>query len=383
MRRAYSTGGLWPWAPERVGRSDALGLTTDGCLKRQQRLRGVLSKHGLAGAIVTNPRYVHYLTGHWGREVFATAVWISTEGPVVLATAYPPDHSVVAEAHVTFPAAHLATLVDDQAAEAIRTLMPFIDGHARLGSDTSIWPHLIPNAEVRDISDDFLAMRRTKDDDEIALLRGAVSGCEAAFAASRRLLRPGLSEVELFARIQAAAVERIGEPIGEFGNDFQAGTGGGGLPRNRAVRAGELLPLDLSVVVRGYCSDMCRTLCVGGDPSPAQIEAHRLVLDALAYVERTVRPGVSCRILYDDVFRMIDGRNGWRFTHHLGHGIGIAPHEAPRLNPHWDDTFRLGDVFTAEPGLYGDDLLGGVRIEQEYLVTEVGLERLSNDSVAL
>ena len=80
---------------------------------------------------------------------------------------------------------------------------------------------------------------------------------------------------------------------------------------------------------------------------------------------------------------MIDGRNGWRFTHHLGHGIGLAPHEAPRLNPHWDDIFQVGDVFTAEPGLYGVDLRAGVRIEQEYLVTEHGVERLSDNVIGM
>ena len=74
---------------------------------------------------------------------------------------------------------------------------------------------------------------------------------------------------------------------------------------------------------------------------------------------------------------MLDGQHGWRFFHHLGHGIGLFPHEAPRLNPNWDDVFEVGDVFTVEPGLYGEDLNAGIRIEHNYLVTEGGLERLS------
>ena len=80
---------------------------------------------------------------------------------------------------------------------------------------------------------------------------------------------------------------------------------------------------------------------------------------------------------------MIDGRNGWHFTHHLGHGIGLHCHEAPRLNPNWDDTFAVGDVFTAEPGLYADELRGGSRVEDNFLVTETGVERLSHYSTDL
>jgi Xaa-Pro dipeptidase len=66
------------------------------------------------------------------------------------------------------------------------------------------------------------------------------------------------------------------------------------------------------------------------------------------------------------------------FSHHLGHGIGLFPHEGPHLNPNWDDTFEVGDVFTAEPGLYTPELRAGIRLEQDYLVTENGVELLSD-----
>jgi Xaa-Pro aminopeptidase len=66
------------------------------------------------------------------------------------------------------------------------------------------------------------------------------------------------------------------------------------------------------------------------------------------------------------------------FNHHLGHGIGLFPHEAPHLNPHWDETFEVGDVFTCEPGLYDEQALrAGIRLENDYLVTEDGVENLS------
>ena len=320
---------------------------------------------------------MHYLTGHWGRDVFTTACLVPAVGPVVLATAYQPRPDVTADRAITFAADRIGTLVDDQAAEAVKALLPHLDELRSLGLDEIPRPGLLHDRAIHDLSDGLLGLRRCKDPDEVAVMRRAIAGCEAAFAAARRMLIPGLTEVQLYARIQAAAVETVGEPIGEFGNDFQAGTPGGP-PRARQVEAGELIPLDLSVVVRGYCSDLCRTFAVGGAPSTAQREAHRLVVAALAEVERRIRPGVSCRQVFETTKAALDGRNGWRFEHHLGHGIGLAPHEAPRLNAHWDDTFRAGDVITVEPGLYGDDLRGGVRIEEEYLVTEGGVERLSH-----
>jgi Xaa-Pro dipeptidase len=74
---------------------------------------------------------------------------------------------------------------------------------------------------------------------------------------------------------------------------------------------------------------------------------------------------------------MLEGFGGWSFPHHLGHGIGLSAHESPYLNPHWDDRFQAGDVFTVEPGLYGTDLAPGVRVEEIYHLSASGLRRLT------
>jgi Xaa-Pro dipeptidase len=100
-------------------------------------------------------------------------------------------------------------------------------------------------------------------------------------------------------------------------------------------------------------------------------------------VEENAHIGSSCRQLYEDVRQQLDGKHGWQFFHHLGHGIGLSPHEAPRLNPHWNDFLEIGDVFTAEPGLYGESLRAGVRIEHNFWLSPDGLRRLSNYPASL
>jgi len=344
-----------------------VSLDLNACRARQGRLRGRLRERGLDTALIMDRRLVHYFTGYWhysSNNVVAAV--LPAEGPVTVVA--PTQVERAADRSLAYEANRLGTLVDDQVGALLAVARPLLVG--AVGCD---WP--LP--ETTDIKPVLYALRRTKDADEVAMLRKAIACCDAAYAAARDLPRPGVPEMHLYAQLLAAASEEAGEPIGDFGNDFQSGTSGG-LPRQRAVEEGEMAIYDLTVIYRGYCCDLCRSFTVGGQPSAAQREAYRLIMDAFAHIEATVKPGKSCKELYEEVHAMLDGQHGWRFPHHLGHGIGLNPHEAPRLNPHWDDVFQPGDTFTAEPGLYAEELKGGIRIEQNYLVTESGVERLSH-----
>ncbi|MEM9657992.1 MAG: M24 family metallopeptidase, partial [Planctomycetota bacterium] len=93
--------------------------------------------------------------------------------------------------------------------------------------------------------------------------------------------------------------------------------------------------------------------------------------------------GVGCQQLFTRVQHLLDEVAPWIFNHHLGHGVGLAPQEGPHLNPRWNDHFEVGDFFTVEPGLYHDDLRHGIRLEQNYLVTETGVELLTDFDLSL
>jgi len=356
------------------------GLTIEGCNRRQDRLRRSLRERDLDAVLICDRRHVHYLTGYWHRSLFAPVVLIRRDGQATLSAPLPTEGEAAADETVVYESNRLGTLVDDQLAAAVRAIQDRLEGLRRIGCDGPVPLGPLSHfntAGIEDLSAELLGMRRQKDPDELALLRFTIGAAEAAYQYARGVLEPGRTEVELFAAMQAAAADYVGEALGEFGNDFQIGAAGSP-PRRRRAQLGEVAIFDLSVVVRGYSCDMCRSFVVGGQPSPLQIEAHQRVMEVQKLVVEQARPGASCAAIYEEARAMLEGYRGWAFPHHLGHGIGLCAHEAPRLNPHWDDTLQVGDVFTAEPGLYGEDLRAGVRVEEIYHVSESGVEKLTS-----
>jgi len=352
-------------------------LTRDGCLTRQQRLRLHLDESGLDAALIADPDNVYYFTNFWARLLFKPVFYLPVSGPAILCVPMEEDETWIADEQRVYPSNRLCTLDDDQSRLSMGTIATEISSCKRIGCDDALRPWLLNGASCEDLVGALMKMRRTKDPDEVDVIRHCIKGCEAAFECAREVVQPGVSELDIHASMHRAATLAVGEPIGEFGNDFRANAAGGP-PRIRPVEAGELMPLDVGVAVRGYHCDLCRTLCVGNNPSDSQAAAARKCEEMLDYVQETVRPDTSCKQLYEDVREMLEGYNGWSFPHHLGHGIGLFPHEAPRLNPNWDDTIQVGDVIAVEPGLYSDELRAGVRIEDDFLVTKSGVERLSS-----
>ena len=229
------------------------------------------------------------------------------------------------------------------------------------------------------IDEDLWQLRRRKDPDELALMRKAIACTKAMYDRARQIIEPGVPELRVYTELHAAAVETAGEPLNPayLGNDFRCAAPGGPPRDGRTAQAGELYILDLGPAYRGYFSDNCRTFAVDRKPTDAQRRAWETVTAVFPIIEKMAKPGVRCRDLFaaiDDLYR---ARTGQPFPHHLGHGVGLQPHEYPHLNPKWDDTLQAGEVFTCEPGLYSPELAAGMRIENQYLVTPDGVENLT------
>jgi Xaa-Pro dipeptidase len=357
-------------------------LNPSGCRLRQQKLVAAIKDRELDAALICDRFHVYYFTGYWTRPYFAPVALIERDGATWLSAPEELTDAIAVEHMLLHKASYNGTLVDDRLNAAIEPLIERLSQSKRVGCIGQTAFHQLPASRWSSLNEDVLKIRRTKYDDEVDLFRFAVAAAEAAYQYAFEVLCPGITEVELFAGMQAAVCEFVGEPTGEFGNDFQI-CSPGGLPRRRVAMEGEVAVLDLSVNVRGYSSDLSRSFVVGRKPSDLQIVAFKRIAEVLGTVEAAVSPGVSCRELYKIANNLLSGYQGWKFGHHLGHGIGLGKHEAPRLNPHWDDVMQVGDVFTIEPGLYGENLRAGLRIEQNYYLSPSGLQCLSTFPIGL
>jgi Xaa-Pro aminopeptidase len=355
-------------------------LTADGCSQRQAALISCAEQYGVSVSVLADPRHVLYFSGI---EVVAPRAAVllidSSSGATTFigATTEPP---ACVDRVVEVPAQVLATQHLDhprRVAEAAAHLLRNPDG--LLGADFGGCSlYLAPAVtDAVDLTAHLLELRRNKYPDELAVIAGAVRITESCYRRAREIVYPGVGELEVYAELYRTAVLAAGERLPLLGNDFQCGTMGGPPRAGHRAEAGELYILDLGAVVGGYHADLCRTFAVGGDPTPAQLAAWQKVSEVLQWAEERIRPGMSCRRLYHDASRELDPEARNLFPHHLGHGIGLSPHERPALNPHWDQTFEEGDVFTLEPGIYSPELRGGIRLEQNYRLTATGLERLS------
>jgi Xaa-Pro aminopeptidase len=339
--------------------------------------------------LVTRPEHVQYLTGFRPHRLMGAAVLLDSGGRCVLVAPNRAPESAAADEIVTFEAQWHYTLRQDQRRAIADVLRQRFVDRSRVSRIAIEYSNCGPEfheafgAEVVDIEPELWSLRRCKFPDELAIIRRAIACTDAMYARARSIIEPGITEIEVFNQLHAAAVEVSGEPLTDLGNDYQSNSPGGP-PRPRRAEAGELFILDLGPAYRGYHADNCRTFLVGPQPpSDAQQRAWQHIVAVLDMIEHTVRPSVRCRDVFDRAQTMLDQYCPGAFYHHLGHGIGLFPHEAPHLNPRWDDTFSAGDVFTAEPGLYGPELRAGIRIEQDYFVTESGVERLTSFPVEL
>ncbi len=232
-------------------------------------------------------------------------------------------------------------------------------------------------------------LRTVKDAHEIEMLRLGARLLSAVALDVVRDAKPGIAEQELAAtidwRIKSAGFERCSfETIVASGPNAARPHAHAG---ERVLREHDLVVLDFGGVYGGYCVDLTRTVALG-QPDPEQQRVYDAVLAAQNAAIAAVKPGVRAGDI-DAAARETLGRHklAEAFGHGTGHGLGVEIHEAPRIGPRRgatadapaapDDAIEPGMVFTIEPGAYLPEW-GGVRIEDDVLVTSDGVEVLTN-----
>ena len=222
-------------------------------------------------------------------------------------------------------------------------------------------------------------LRVIKDESELVTMREAARIACSSWEETLPLVKPGLSEIDLAAEIEFR-MRRKGADGPAFDTIIASGERGA-WPHARAsrklVKKNELVVFDLGAILRGYSSDLTRTVCVGRASSEKR-RWYAAVLEAQQAARQALRPGVTAEQV-DAAARGVLKQAGLerRFTHSTGHGLGLEVHESPRLGRGDQSVLRAGTVVTLEPGVYIEGT-GGIRIEDDAVVTNTGAEFLTD-----
>ncbi len=240
------------------------------------------------------------------------------------------------------------------------------------------------NIEAAPVGGLIETLRRCKSAREIEHIQAAVLLNEQVFQAVFATLRPGQTERQVADRIEQT-MRQMGSEGPAFETIVGAGPNGAlphAVPSDRPLRRGEPIVIDMGLRLNGYCSDMTRTVVLG-KPDDKSKEIIRIVRQAQQAATKVIRGGCTGREA-DRAARQVINAAGYGkyFGHGLGHGVGLAVHEAPPLNRRNRGQLTPGMVVTVEPGIYLPDW-GGVRLENMVVVKTSGCELLNQDTTFL
>ncbi|MBI5472930.1 MAG: aminopeptidase P family protein [Ignavibacteriae bacterium] len=330
-----------------------------------------MRKHGLDALIVSSISNIRYLTGFTG-----------SNGLLIIASRSALFFSDIrfleqAKLEVRNCRVHITKFGLYEEASRRKAL----HGASRVGFESQqityaqyrVLRRLFPStsfASTKEIVEDVMLV---KDEAEIALMRKAAEISDQVFGEVVKIIRPGISELEI-----AGTISYLHRKLGAERDAFEIIVASGersAFPHARAtqkkIKSGELVTLDFGCVVGGYNSDITRTVAVG----KASLRAKRMydvVHDAQQTAIESARGGMWAKDLDAVARQRIEKRGmGKFFNHSLGHGLGLHIHERPRVSELSKERLRAGSVITIEPGVYVPGF-GGVRIEDDVLLTENG-----------
>jgi Xaa-Pro dipeptidase len=350
--------------------------------ERRSSLQRVLTKQDVDFALITDPTNILYFCGtkYNTLERFLALLIDASAG----------------ESRLILPSMEQGRLTVDDVEEA-----PFLDGEDFIGLLTSGIP---PQAKIGveknalsferaeavfkrtgnspehvfDITPDIKNMRLIKYAAEVALLKEACRITDKIVDRWKENIRIGVSESELrFALMQLVSAE----PDAEFSFDTQISSGintskAHGIDAERRVQPGEQVLIDFGVTYGDYHADITRTF-FAGQPTGQLSDLYKIVYEANAAAKEKVKPGGAIKEVDIAARKLItEAGYGDYFTHRTGHGIGLDIHEAPDVRSDQELLLAPGMTFTIEPGIYLPGI-GGIRVEDDILVTEKGCECLT------
>lgn len=353
--------------------------------ERLNALRKKMSEAGLSALLVMRPENRRYLSGYAAHDPQldeSSGCLFITRNHQYLLTDFRYQIQAASEAKGYDIVIYSSGPVDDLAGLCQKHKVPRIGFEDdimtvqlhRMLKGKLVNAHLVPAPPLAE------SLRLRKDTTEIRTMTKALRITEAAFAETAAFLKPGKTEKELARFFYDAVLRHGGEGLA-FETIAASGPNAAlphAEPTNRKVKTGETVIFDCGAKYKGYCADMTRTIILGA-PKPWIKEIYRTVRQAQLLALKNIRPGMRT----DDADAL--ARNhieqagyGPQFGHSLGHGVGLATHEAPRLSRLRPVELEPGMVVTVEPGIYLEGK-GGVRLENMVLITDSGARVLNQD----
>jgi Xaa-Pro aminopeptidase len=222
-------------------------------------------------------------------------------------------------------------------------------------------------------------LRMIKDEREIEIIRHAIAIAQDSFALVSPMLVEGTTEAE-FALELEFGMRRAGASAAAFDIIVASGANGA-FPHHRAgeraFEAGDMVTVDWGAKYNGYCSDITRTVMIGGKIDDKQREIYDIVAKAKELAIESIRPGKTGKEI-DTIARDYIASFGYGeyFGHSLGHSLGMDVHDGAGFSQRSDITLAPGMIMTVEPGIYIEGF-GGVRLEEDVLINETGCEVLT------
>ncbi|MEW6082634.1 MAG: Xaa-Pro peptidase family protein [Bacillota bacterium] len=343
---------------------------------RLSQCREILTEAQADAFLVTDPNNRFYLSGFRG----SLGALLVTAGEQFLIT----DFRYTDQAQEEAPCYKVVRCEEDffqelagLCRESGVSVLAFEEDHITYGQYRKLG-QAMAGVSLEPLSGAVERLRAVKDPGEVSKIRRAAEIAISALASAVQGLSVGVTEEEV-----ARNLDRMVKDLGASGSAFETIVASGprsalphAKPTARRIEDGDIVLVDLGSRYEGYCSDLTRCFMVGNGSSRYR-EIYGIVLEAQLAGIGAVMPGKTGREV-DVAGRSIIEERGYKdqFGHGLGHGVGLAVHEAPRLNPKAEQVLTPGMVVTVEPGIYLPGW-GGIRIEDLLLVREEGCEVLT------
>ncbi|ALS37266.1 Xaa-Pro aminopeptidase [Enterococcus rotai] len=337
---------------------------------RVNKLRALMKKNDLSGILVTSPYNLRYLTNFTG----TTGLAVITLDKAFFVTDFRYTEQAAAQAQGFEIIQNSGPIYDEVVAIAEKEQLDNIAFEEAFVSfaEYSLLEEITP-CDLIPVVGLIEELREVKDEEEIAIIEKACSIADLGFKHILTMIKPGMTEIEI-----ANQLDFYMRSLGASGVSFETIVASGvrsamphGVASQKVIEKGDLITLDFGCYYEGYVSDMTRTFAIG-EPDSKLKDIYQIVLEAQLKVLDEAKPGLT-GIQLDAIARDHIASYGYgeAFGHSTGHGIGLEIHEGPNVSFRADQQFVPGNVITDEPGIYLAGL-GGVRIEDDLLITEKG-----------